>query len=77
MTIELSEEIEKSLQAYLAQQGLEADAMSNVVEEAVETFLFRQMFKEAHERNAGVDPEKAQADIEGAVDDYRSHQNRS
>ena len=74
MTIELSKETEQSLQVYLAQKGLKAEAMSEVVDEAVETFLFRQMFKGAHERNAGVDLDKAQADIEDAVDDYRRNQ---
>lgn len=74
MTIELSKETEQSLQAYLVQKGLAEDAMSEVVDEAVETFLFRQMFREAHERNAGIDPEQAQADIEEAIDDYRRNQ---
>ena len=74
MTIELNKETEQSLQAYLAQKGLKDDAMSKVVNEAVETFLFRQMFSEAHERNAGVDLDQAQADIEDAVDDYRRNQ---
>ena len=74
MTIELSKETQQSLQAYLAQKGLDDDAMSAVVDEAIETFLFRQMFREAHERNAQVNVDEAQADIEDAVDTYRRNQ---
>lgn len=73
MTIELSKETEQSLQAYLAQQGLKEEAMSDVVEEAIETFLFKQMFKEAHQQNAHLDPEETEALIEEAIDDYRSN----
>ena len=74
MTIELSKETRQSLQAYLAERGLAEEAMSEVVDEAVETFLFRQMFREAHERNAEVDPEKAEVAIEEAARDYRRGQ---
>lgn len=73
MTIELSKEIEQSLEAYLAEKGLERDAMSEVVEEAVETFLFRQTFKEAHTRNAHLDPEEVEALVE---DEVRKHRQR-
>ncbi|CAN5896343.1 hypothetical protein BH24DEI2_BH24DEI2_22930 [soil metagenome] len=74
MTIELSKETQQSLQAYLAERGLAEEAMSDVVDEAVETFLFRQVFREAHECNAEVDPENAEAAIEEAVRDYRRGQ---
>lgn len=74
MTIELSEETKQSLRAYLAARGLADDAMSDVVNEAVETFLFRQMFREAHERNAGVDADEAEATIENAIGEYRDQQ---
>lgn len=74
MTIELSEELEQSLQAYLADRGLTEAAMTDVVEEAVETFLFQQTLKEAHERNAHISPEEAEAAIEQAVREYRRNQ---
>lgn len=75
MTFELSKETEQSLQAYIAQKGLK-NAAAKLVDEAVETFLFRQMFSEAHEQNANVDIEKARADIEDAVNDYRRTHHR-
>ena len=74
MTIELSKETEQSLEAYLAQKGLKKDAMTEVVEEAVEDFLFRQSLHEAHERNAQLDPEVVEATVEDAVRDYRQNQ---
>lgn len=74
MTIELSEETRQSLQAYLAARGLTEDAISDVVNEAVETFLFRQMFREAHEHNAGVDVNEAEASVEDAIREYRDKQ---
>ncbi len=74
MTIELSEETKQSLQAYLAAKGLADDAMSDIVNEAVETFLFRHMFREAHEHNAGVDVDEAEASIEDAIREYRDKQ---
>lgn len=74
MTIELSKATEQSLKAYLAQKGLEKGAMAEVVEEAIEDFLFRQSLREAHARNAHLDPEAVEATLEDAVRDYRQNQ---
>ncbi len=74
MTIELSEETEQSLEAYLAQKGLKREALADVVEEAVEEFLFRQSLQEAHERNAHLDPEEVETIVEDAVREHRQSQ---
>ena len=74
MTIELSKETEQSLEAYLAQQGLKKEAMSEVVEEAIETFLFKQMMNAAHKRNAHLDPEETEAMIEQVIKEDRQKQ---
>ena len=74
MTIELSKETEQSLKAYLAQKGLQKAAMVDVVEEAVEDFLFRQSLQEAHERNIQLDPEEVETLVENAVMEHRRNQ---
>ena len=74
MTIELSKETVQSLKAYLTQRGLHKEAMSDVVEEAVEDFLFRQSLLEAHERNAQLDPDEVETLVESAVKEYRQNQ---
>lgn len=57
MTVELSKETEASLEAYLAEKGLRKDAMPDVIEAAIEDFLFRQAFQGSHERNAHLEPQ--------------------
>ncbi len=63
MTIELSKETE----AYLLQRGLKKEAMSEVAEEAIETFLFRQMLDKTGKRNADLSPEEAERLAEDVV----------
>ena len=74
MVVELSKETEQSLEAYLTQKGLKKDAMSEVVEEVIETFLFKQMLKASHERNAHLDPEEVEAMVEEEVRQHRREQ---
>ena len=74
MTIELSKETEQSLETYLVERGLGKAAMSDVVEEAIETFLFRQMMQSAHKRNAHLNPEATEAVIEQTVKGDRQKQ---
>ena len=74
MTVELSKEIEQSLEAYLAEKGLQKNAMPGVVEKAIEDFLFRQMLGDAHRRNADLNPVETEAIAEEAVRDYRQSQ---
>lgn len=76
MTIELSKETEQSLEVYLAEQGLRKEAMSEVVEEAIETFLLRQSLHEVHQRNAHLDPEEVEMLVENAVREHRQSQRR-
>lgn len=74
MTIELSKETEQSLEAYLVSKGLDEGAMSEVIEEAIENFLFRQMMRNAYERNAHLDPEATEAMIERTIKEDRQKQ---
>lgn len=48
--------------------------MSEVVEEAIETFLYKQMMRSAHQRNAQLDPDEAEAMIEQTIKDDRQKQ---
>ena len=75
MTIQLSKETEQSLEAYLVERGLDKGAMSEVVEEAIETFLFRQMMNAAHKRNAHLDPEATERMIEQTIKEDRKQRN--
>jgi phosphoribosyl-ATP pyrophosphohydrolase len=74
MTIELSKETEAYLEAYLAQQGLQKEAMSKVAEEAIETFLFRQMLDKAGRRNADLNTEEAEALVRDVIAEDRKQQ---
>ena len=74
MTIQLSKETEQSLETYLSESGLDKAGMSEVVEEAIETFLFRQMMQRAQKRNAHLDPEATEAMIEQTIKEDRQNQ---
>ena len=74
MTVELSKETQQSLEAYLAEKGLQKNAMPGVVEEAIEDFLFRQALRGAHGRNARLEPGEVEATVEDVVRDYRQGQ---
>jgi phosphoribosyl-ATP pyrophosphohydrolase len=76
MTIELSKETEAYLEAYLVQEGLKKEAMSKVAEEAIETFLFRQMLDRAGKRNADLSPEEAETLAEDVVAEDRIKQRK-
>ena len=74
MTIELSKETEQYLEAYLIEQGLQKDAMSNVVEEALEDFLFKRMLDSAAKRNADLDLQAAESLIQEVIKEDRQNQ---
>jgi hypothetical protein len=76
MTIEISKETQAQLEAYLVQQGLKKEAMSEVAEEAIETFLFRQMLDKTGKRNGDLSPEEAEALAEDVVAEDRKKQRR-
>ena len=76
MTVELSKETEQSLEDYLASKGLDKGAMSEVVEEAIDTFLFRQALRDSHQRNAHLEPEEVEAIVEEAVREHRRSKRR-
>jgi len=53
-TVVISEETDRSLRTYLAQQGMKKGAISRFVEEAVEERLYRLTVAEVQARNADV-----------------------
>jgi len=67
MTIEISKETEQSLEAFTTQQDLSKEAMSEVEEEAIEDYLFRQMMSPNHKRNAQLDPEDVDTLVENEI----------
>jgi hypothetical protein len=67
MTITISKETQQYLEAYLLQQGLDKEAMSDVVEEALEDFLFKRMLDTSAKRNADLSSEEAEALVEQVV----------
>ena len=73
MTIEISKETEQSLEAFMAQQGLSKDAISDVVEEAIEDYLFRQMMSANHKRNAHLDPDEVDNLVENEIRQHRQN----
>ena len=76
MTIELSKETQTSLEAYLAEKGLQREMISDVAEEAIADFLFRQSLQEAHRRNAHLEPEEVEATVEAALREHRYNQHK-
>ena len=74
MTIEISRETEQSLETYLIESGLDKADIPDVVEEAIENFLFRQMMQNAHKRNLHLDPEATEAMIERTIKEVRQKQ---
>ena len=71
MTVELSKEAENALNSYLSEQGLAQDAAPNIIEETLETFLFRQVLRQGHTFNKDLTPEEAESLAEEAVRAYR------
>lgn len=74
MTIELSKETQKYLEDYLIQEGLKKDAMPDVVEEAIESFLFKQMLYKSGKRNADLSPDAAESLMERVIQEDRQKQ---
>ncbi len=78
MTIELNKETEQNLEDYLMQQGLESDALSDamntVVQEAIEDYLFRQMMRNAQERNKNLNVAETEELIEDVIREDRHKQ---
>ena len=69
--IKVSEEVDRELRVYLAEEGLKRGALSRFVEEAVEERLLRLMARRIKERNAGYPPEEIEAAVDEAVDEAR------
>jgi hypothetical protein len=69
--IKVSEEVDRELRVYLAEEGLERGALSRFVEEAVEERLFRLTVQKVKEHNADYPPEEIKADVDEAVGEAR------
>lgn len=76
MTIEISKETEQYLEAYLLQEGLRKEAMSEVVEEALEVVFFKQMLDASARRNANLEPQHAEALVEHVIKEDRQKQRK-
>ena len=74
MTIEISKETEQYLEAYLVQEGFRKEAMSEVVEETLEVFLFKQMLDTTARRNADLKPVQADALVKHVIKEDRQTQ---
>lgn len=59
--------MDRELRAHLAERGMEREAISSFVEEAVREKLFRVSVEEVKERNADYPPEEVEAVVEEAV----------
>lgn len=66
-TVEVSKDIDTSLHAFLAEQGLEKNALSRFVEEAVSWRIFDLTVAETRARNRHVPPEQLEAEVDEAV----------
>lgn len=69
--IKVSEEVDRELRVYLAEEGLKRGALSRFVEEAVEERLFRLTVRRVKERNAGYPPGEIEADMDEAAGEAR------
>lgn len=66
-TIDVSEETDRDLRAYLEQRGLEEDDLSRFVEEAVREQLFRRLLTETRAANRDLSEDETAALADEAV----------
>ena len=69
--IKVSEEVDRELRVYLAEEGLKRGALSRFVEAAVEERLFRLTVRRVKERNADYPPGEIEAAVDEAVGEAR------
>ncbi|CAN5908842.1 ribbon-helix-helix domain-containing protein [soil metagenome] len=70
--IKVSEETDRRLRVYLAEEGHKRGALSHFIEQAVEEKLFELTVQRAKERNAVYPPGEVEGTVEEAVAQTRS-----
>lgn len=66
-SVSVSEDVDKSVRAFLAQQGSDAEHLSQFVEEAVRDKLFAETVRTVKARNAHLDQQAIMDIVEEAV----------
>jgi hypothetical protein len=74
--IEVSEETDRSVRAYLAEKGRNATDLSRTVEQVITKELFREALAASRARNADLSYEEAEDLVEEALQAVRSEKRR-
>ncbi len=72
-SVQVSDETDKALRAFLAQQAGEADGLSAFVEHAVRTVIRRETIKRMQDRNGQYDQQEILDTVDAAVKWTRGH----
>ena len=72
-SVQVSDETDKALRAFLAQQAGEADGLSAFVERAVRTVIRRETIKRLQDRNGRYDQQEILDTVDAAVKWTRGH----
>ncbi|MFN8373624.1 MAG: ribbon-helix-helix domain-containing protein [Anaerolineae bacterium] len=71
-TLVISDETDKALRRYLAEQGAKKGALSDFVEAAVQRRLFELVVADIKERNSAFSQEDIMSAVDEALDEARS-----
>ena len=72
-SVQVSDETDKALRAFLAQQGDESDNLSAFVERAVRAVIRRETIKRMQDRNGQYDQQEILDTVDDAVKWIRGH----
>lgn len=72
-SVQVSDETDKALRAFLAQQGDESNNLSAFVERAVRTVIRRETIKRMQDRNSRYDQQEILDTVDDAVKWTRGH----
>ena len=72
-SVQVSDETDRALRAFLAQQDSEADNLSAFVERAVRTVIRRETIKRMQDRNSRYDQQEILDTVDDAVKWTRGH----
>ena len=72
-SVQVSDETDKALRAFLAQQGDASDNLSAFVERAVRAVIRRETIKRMQDRNSQYDQQEILATVDDAVKWNRGH----
>ena len=73
LSVQISDETDKALKVFLAEQHGTSDDLSAFVEDAVRERLFTETVRKVKEQNTQYDPREITATIEEAVEWARGH----